>query len=81
MKYVYSCTLDIPVSCWGGLKTLSDPLDPVSDETMDMITKKLEEDVLSRPCDEIVAVQNRLRNSRHLQDSIIVITKDKAAIL
>lgn len=78
MKYEYSCTLDVPISYWGGLQTSSDPIDDISEET---IAKIREEELYSTPCDEIVAVQNLLRNSRHLRDSVIVITKDKAAIL
>lgn len=35
----------------------------------------------SEPCPEIKAVQELLRNSNHLKDKIIVITKDNAAIL
>jgi hypothetical protein len=35
----------------------------------------------SEPCPEIKAVQELLRNSKHLKDKIIVITKDNAAIL
>lgn len=35
----------------------------------------------SEPCPEIKAVQELLRNSKHLKDKIIVITKDNAAVL
>jgi hypothetical protein len=35
----------------------------------------------SEPCQEIKAVQELLRNSKHLKDKIIVIAKDNAAIL
>lgn len=33
------------------------------------------------PCEEIVAVQELLRNSKHLKDKTLVITKDNACIL
>lgn len=80
MKYISSCTSD---GQWWPIygKALSDQIPPMSEETAQMITKKLEEEELSRPCDEIEAVQNLLRNSKHLRNCVIVITKDKAAIL
>lgn len=50
--------------------------------SIEIVEEKKEKFVdCSKPCDEIKAVQELLRNSKYLKDKTLVITKDNAAIL
>lgn len=50
--------------------------------SIEIVDEKKEKFVdCSEPCEEIKAVQELLRNSKHLKDKTLVITKDNAAIL
>lgn len=63
---------------WGSLRIID------TERFKEALKKVGEDDTFvdcSEPCPEIKAVQELLRNSKHLKDKTLVITKDNAAIL